>query len=106
MARYINADEVKEAIKNYAKEAIDDNVTAMDVVDGTLEIIRRIERLSTVDKDSVFDTYPCYLGNCVGKERDENGFVACSEYTRCERYRMWRSKAWKSALKILAEETD
>lgn len=98
MARYVNIDEVKETIKDYAKEAVDGGATAVDVVDSVIEIIRRIESLSVVEKDSVFDSYPCYLGNCASKEKDENGLVACSESTRCERYKMWRSKAWKTAV--------
>lgn len=98
MARYVNIDEVKETIKSYAKEAIDDNVSSIDVADGVIEIIRRIESLSSVEKDSAFDTYPCYLGNCASKERDKYGLVSCSESTRCERYRVWRSGAWKNAV--------
>lgn len=98
MARYVNIDEVKESIKSYAKEAIDDNVSSIDVANGVLEIIRRIERLSVIEKDSAFDTYPCYLGNCASKERDKYGLVSCSESTRCERYRVWRSGAWKNAV--------
>lgn len=106
MAKYINADEVKEAVKSYAKEAIDGGVTTVDLTDGLLEIISRIESLSVVEKDSAFDTYPCYLGNCAGKERDKYGLVACSESTRCERYKMWRSKAWKNAVGKLAGLSD
>lgn len=47
MAEYIKREAAIRAVKHYAKEAIDKGEKVLDTVDDTLNIVARIEKIST-----------------------------------------------------------
>lgn len=53
MARYIDADKIKKAIKDYGKGCISDGIKTLDVVDDIVYIAGLVDMVSTADAQEV-----------------------------------------------------
>lgn len=67
--------DAKEIIKNYGKQAIDDGLKNLDVVDGIVDIVILIEKIPTIDAVEVIH---------AKWENIQNGYGCCSNCHRMD----------------------